>query len=312
MASGSSPFAKIPLNVAARTDIGASTKLVHTMVVDESRGRPEWAVGLRRLRRLTGCSINTIRKALAELELTGLLVVSRSGSGQRNRYSLSKESVSVSDTVPKPRAYQFLTRGVSESDTEAHQNLIHDQTQTVFQTTPSTGRGVKCTQSTDHQRLIRYFGEEWARLVGGGAAYQFAGPKDGKAARRILEAAGSLDRAKRMVDLYLADSDAWLTEHGTGRGLALLASNARLTKYLALSGKRAGPSHRHHIICQLVQACPQWATEIEESIPKLNEVGELIDTGQTTVQEVIGTMRRSPTLTAGLEVIHNAGGDTNE
>ncbi len=103
---------------------------------------------------------------------------------------------------------------------------------------------------------------------------------------------GDLERAKAIVDLYLADDDPWLIENGAGRGLALLASRARLTKYLAATASHESrgrtdesrPTHEHPLI---EDAREKWPDDVAGHPEEWRALAMAVESGRISGNAVI-------------------------
>lgn len=133
--------------------------------------------------------------------------------------------------------------------------------------------------------------DRWNAVIGGGASYGFSGARDGKAVKTILAAVGdNIHRAKAIVDRYLTDSDPWLVEHGAGRGLSLLASGARLEKYIAVTADRSyvndngrAAAVEHPVVAE---ARRRWPEDVAKHADDWKTVAEAVESGRLSVQAV--------------------------
>ncbi len=260
-------FVQVPRDVLGRKDLTPTAKLVFAEIVDRMRGKPTSWPGVRTIADSIGMTDKPVTCAIRVLERAGFLVVDRRDSGQCNIYSLpqpatekrrtssdgpspanrrnksdgpKQESAGECTTLFQREAPDILRSSAGETPTEAPEKLRRKQTRRKKQTTSSS----TCTTRTSaHPALTAYFCGRWSELIGGGGSYAFDGKRDGQAIKRILEAVDNdLDRAKQVVDAYLTDDDEWIRNNGSGRGLMLLASHARLQKYVAATAPPPAPA----------------------------------------------------------------------
>ncbi len=303
------PFLKIPLLVLSRRDLTSAAKLVYAVVVDRMGSKKVAWPGIRRIARDLGVSENAVLRATAKLEAVGLLAVVRSSSGKVNTYRLPEtvaETAAVKGSKALPKRLRKRCRngygsktesaaetevGVAETATEALPKRLHNQTDPI--TRPTTARKARTSRAqkpdSAHQDFITYFVEAWGNLIGGGVPYRFNGAKDGAAVKRILEAVrGDLDRAKRLADAYLADGDAWLTEKAPERPLVILASDARLRKYIAAtatapSSANAAPDRDHPVI---EDARRRWPEDVQTHLAEYEAVARIVERGDVAARVV--------------------------
>jgi hypothetical protein len=138
-------FYKLPQDLAARTDLTATAKIVFAVIRDHFGENVGSWPGRPRLSRLCGVTLNSIVKAVADLKAAGLLAVEKRRSGQSNLYTLP-QSVPETGTVLESTGNQNRTRnctgGVPETGTEPYQKLHPNQTDSSNQTgeRPSAAR----------------------------------------------------------------------------------------------------------------------------------------------------------------------------
>lgn len=253
-------FTKAPDWLLARADLGFADKLVFAVIVDRMKdGRA--SIGIRRIMARLAASNTTVVRAVKRLEAAGLLTVERGRSGQRTVYRLPDKAVTESHRSDQGEAVTERHRSMALRENKAVTKSYRERCQKVTasgdkksprpdqtllpdlarSTAPSGAGGKRAGKATGppgkatgpHQALVEHFTSRWSEHNGGGK-YPFDRARDPAAAKRILDHTnGDLDRARRIVNAYLEDDDSWLAEHAKGRPLSLLASNARLGKYLA-------------------------------------------------------------------------------
>ncbi len=129
--------------------------------------------------------------------------------------------------------------------------------------------------SSAHRQLVVHFCDAWQAKFG--AKYPFARGKDAARVTAILGAVDQdVDRAKRIVDAYLADPDSWLSEQG--HSLAVMASSARLPKYVASTVSHDGNGHAEafeHSVIRLAQE--RFPDDLESQRPDYMRIAEMID-----------------------------------
>ena len=291
-------FVKIPADILADQGLTSTTKLTYAIIADAMRGKGVSWPGVRTIALKIGSSDGAVQRALSQIEKTNLLRVEHGGRGKRNRYFLPDQqrvhsgdrSVPETGTVSKTRSVSKTGTGVSKTATEVYPKRIPKQTRRKKQTTTCRASARTNSKSpkneSDHQALIIYFTEQWSEIVGGGCEYQFGGAKDGSSAKRILGAVGSdLDRAKRMVDAYLADDDPWIEENAKDRPLVLLASGKRLTKYLAATAAHRpqgladedSASAEHPLIAD---ARAKWPDDVAENLEEWMALAQAAEVGR--------------------------------
>ncbi len=99
---------------------------------------------------------------------------------------------------------------------------------------PARAANPKRQPTDDHSVLVRHFCSAWS-VRHQGTKYAFDGAKDGKAVQWLLDNAGTLAEAKRVVDAYLADPDPWLATKG--HSLSFLRS-----QFNAVRGRLSAPA----------------------------------------------------------------------
>lgn len=210
--------------------------------------------GITRMVALTGLGERTVQRALAGLADRGLIEIVRGGGRQRtNRYTLVVDLLE-SDAKPRHLGDTVSAEKPRHScDTLSPEKPHQSKAETPSKLTvnPVTAVTPKQTEQRKNKRpaasgcreVVQYFCERWAALVGGGAPYRFNDGRDGKAVKTIVEAtANDASRVCAMIDAYLADSDPWLIERAPERPLSILASSARLNRYLvATANKPSAP-----------------------------------------------------------------------
>ena len=142
-----------------------------------------------------------------------------------------------------------------------------------------------------HQQVIDHFTNRWNEIIGGGASYAFNGARDGKAIKTVLDSVGhDVARAKAIVDLYLTDSDPWLMENGAGRGLSLLASAARLERYIAATANRSrvddngrAAAAEHPVV---TEARTRWPEDVSKHPDEWKAVAEVVESGSLSIQAI--------------------------
>lgn len=228
-AASAKSFTKIPSTILARRDLSCTAKLVFAFVTDAMRRKRVSWPSLERIAGGIGVCEKTVRVAVGKLKEAGLLIVDDRVNGQVNRYRLPSETPVETTGLPANVTPVKTTGPPVETTGEAREKLPRKKKQTKEE---EHRAAEKRKPTGPHAELIDHFTAKWADRCGG--KYPFSGARDGKAAKSILDhVGGDLDRAKRIVDAYLADDDEWLQEHGAGRPLSLLASHARLGKYMA-------------------------------------------------------------------------------
>ncbi len=254
-------FGRLPSSVVAGGWVRRlSTTELRIYMVLASHADRTWNAtpGIQRIAELTGVGERTVQRAVNSLQDARLIDIER-GGGRRNtnRYTLNtsppnaegnpvtqevtvsgENPVTFDDTVSnrKPRQTKVetpsestpnpVTLGVTRTEEQKEQSAARRNRQTTK----------KKTQS-EHRELVSYFSEQWASKSGGGAKYGFGGGKDAKAVTRILQSVGGdLDRAKRIIDVYLDSTDPWFCKRG--KTLAILASGTQLPKFIAATAQR--------------------------------------------------------------------------
>lgn len=85
----------------------------------------------------------------------------------------------------------------------------------------------------DHPTLVEYFRARWQRQYGKEYVVQ---AKDGVALAKVLKAAGTLDRAREMVNRYLASGDKFLVENSHSATMLL----NQINRFTAPTGTAGG------------------------------------------------------------------------
>lgn len=292
------PYVKLPKAILCCPDLGAVAKLVYSLITDYMRGKDRAWPGLRTLAKELAVSEKTVMRAVRELESLKLIEVIRGRNGQRNTYVLPHDtsqergrnsngalgqSAGKTPTVRQSQTVGVLSKSVEEMTTKALEKLPHKKTRLKKKTTTWHKRAQPKRTQSAHQKLVEYFTQQWSERVGGGATYPFAGSKDGKAVKRILEAVdGDLEHAKRIVDAYLADPDPWLQK--TGRDLTLLSGQSRLAKYIAATAEKpraeetTTPADLEHPFVK--EARGRWPEDVEAHPQEWQVVTAMVENGE--------------------------------
>lgn len=274
MNSSTGSFGKFPKAIADSgilANLRRSESLTLLVLVAHTNRRTlESYPSVETIMKLTGLSERTVQRATRGLaDKKVITIVQGGGQGNTNKYRLTENPVVLGDTVPNPKPRHLRdtvskpesrhlddtvspVKGVILDPKPRHLGVTRTEEQNKSCALARRRNKSKTKNESNHQALIAHFTDRWSELVGGGGKYPFAKGRDGKAVKTILDAAnGDLDRAKAIVDRFLADDDdAFLAKNGRGRSLGLLVSGACLTRYLADT------------------AAPQPQVRSDESIPQ--------------------------------------------
>ncbi len=108
-------FYKLPQDIAARTDLPPSVKLVYAVTVDRIGNNGLCWPSIRTIGRDAGLSHQCVINALAKLESADLISVERRGRGKVNHYRTGTEPVKKVDRLKKPNQSRKLTSASQET-----------------------------------------------------------------------------------------------------------------------------------------------------------------------------------------------------
>lgn len=130
-------FYKLPQDLAARTDITASDKLVFAVIVARIGDNGKSWPGIQSLMRDCGLCRDTVIKSIHRLEAAGLLSVQRRGNGRVNHYE--KTSLKTRP-VEKPDQSEYQTTGSLKTRPEPVRKSDCNRKDSLKR--PTLGRGV--------------------------------------------------------------------------------------------------------------------------------------------------------------------------
>jgi hypothetical protein len=133
----SATFYKLLQDLAARTDLLASDKLVYAILADRiGRNGKAWP-GSRRLAHDSGMNRETVLESIGRLKAAGLLLVESRGRGRANLYRLAeqsgRETRPVSDLQANAKWPDSPTPGGRKTRPEAAGKSDHNQTDPLNQ-----------------------------------------------------------------------------------------------------------------------------------------------------------------------------------
>jgi hypothetical protein len=143
--------------VADRTDLSPIAKVLYAMVVDHMDTNGQAWPGYRRLGREAGCHIETVHRAIHDLEAAGLLVVEyRAGKHGCNRYALgvgvrtAQAPAQTEHQRPrKPNTSVRILRSQAPAQAEQTQTYEPDLLNQTQEALTAKAKGVRKTRPPD-------------------------------------------------------------------------------------------------------------------------------------------------------------------
>jgi len=131
-------FYKLPVELAARTDLTPASKLVWAVLGDRVGDNGVCWPGVRSLAGDVGQDASSVLRGIQKLETAGLLQVERQGNGRRNYYRLTaSESAGETQALAKCKRSQNANGGAGETQAQALAKCKHNQTDQLNQTPDS-------------------------------------------------------------------------------------------------------------------------------------------------------------------------------
>lgn len=130
----SSQFYKLPVELAARRDLTAASKILWAMLADRIGDNGFCWPGVRKIAGDVGQDVSAVLRGIQKLESAGLLQVERQRSGRANHYRLTNKSAGETQALAKRERSQSANSGAGETHTEALAKRQHNQTDPLSQT----------------------------------------------------------------------------------------------------------------------------------------------------------------------------------
>ena len=156
-------FYKMLQDMAARTDLKATDKLIYAVISNYRNENGQAWPGMRILAKDTGCSVNTVERSVKRLEEVGLLVVKRRESGKTNVYRTSESApvlgtVTVSapkmGTVPDTQSAPKMGVGAPKMGTEAPPKWGHKRRDLIRDLTVTGKKTAKTKKAVQQKEFI--------------------------------------------------------------------------------------------------------------------------------------------------------------
>lgn len=248
-------FIKLPCDLLARPDLTANAKCLLAYLSFRQGGNGSAWPSLLTIARDLGVAARTVARSTAELERAGLLAVERPQGNPRhmpNKYRVITDKMSAIPAGDHGQNVRDSETGSTDKMSAIHgQNVrvITDKMSVELEENqlepfPHKGaRGASCRgapktkkpqphdrqpsnpfslaageparrEPSAHRQLAEAFRREWAEAHNG-AAYQFQGGRDAKAAQQVLDAVGGrFDEAVELVKGFLSDGDSFHAKRG--------------------------------------------------------------------------------------------------
>ena len=123
----SHPWYKLPSQIASRSDLTATAKVIYAIIKYRVGVNGCCWPGLRRIARDAGINPKSSQRAVYQLRQVGLLLIEKRHRGQSNSYQLPAQTVGKMTTPTQNNPRQNIPGGVDKMTSQAQTKCPHNR-----------------------------------------------------------------------------------------------------------------------------------------------------------------------------------------